>query len=66
MTFDGYCYFVCSKICAAFKGQMSSKLEPLLVITSSLAYWIECSPMAFNPRSSHTKDLKNGTWYLLV
>ena len=36
--------------------------------TGSLAMWVECSPMVreFNPRSRHTKEFKNGTWYLLA
>ena len=38
--------------------------------TKPFAWWVECSPMVweteFNPRSSHTKDSKNGTWYRLA
>ena len=34
-------------------------------VTGSLALWVECSPMV-NPRSCHTKDFKNGTWYILA
>ena len=35
-----------------------------------LAKWLECSPMTqetgFNPRTSDTKESKNGAWYLFA
>ena len=39
-------------------------------ITGSLAWWVESSSMVqetgVQPWSGHTKDFKNGTWYLFA
>ena len=36
----------------------------LIGLVGSVRQWLKRS--GFNPRSSHTKDFKNGTWYLLA